>query len=64
VAKWKGVRLSDVLALAEPLLRGRYVKLTSHGLAQYAYGNKPLEPFYEVIDGSSRTTVRPSSPTR
>jgi DMSO/TMAO reductase YedYZ molybdopterin-dependent catalytic subunit/thiosulfate reductase cytochrome b subunit len=50
VAKWKGVRLSDVLALAEPLTEGRYVKLTSHGLAQYAYGDKPLEPFYEVID--------------
>ena len=50
VAKWKGVRLADVLDLAGPLPAGRYIKLTSWGLAQYAYGDKPLEPFYEVID--------------
>jgi DMSO/TMAO reductase YedYZ molybdopterin-dependent catalytic subunit len=50
VAKWKGIRLTDVLDLAGPLLEGRYIKLTSWGLAQYSYGGKPLEPFYEVID--------------
>jgi sulfoxide reductase catalytic subunit YedY len=50
VAKWQGVRLADVLDLAGPLPEARYVKVTSMGLAQYSYGGKPLEPFYEVID--------------
>jgi DMSO/TMAO reductase YedYZ molybdopterin-dependent catalytic subunit len=50
VAKWKGVRLSTILAMYEPLPEGRYVKFTSYGLGQYSYGNKPLQPFYEVID--------------
>ena len=31
VAKWKGVRLADVLDLAGPLPAGRYIKLTSWG---------------------------------
>jgi methionine sulfoxide reductase catalytic subunit len=50
VAKWKGVRVSEILKLAEPLPDAKYVKFTSHGLSQYSYAGKPLEPFYEVID--------------
>jgi sulfoxide reductase catalytic subunit YedY len=50
VAKWKGVRVSEILKLAEPLPEAKYLKFTSHGLAQYSFGGKPLEPFYEVID--------------
>jgi sulfoxide reductase catalytic subunit YedY len=50
VGKWKGVRVSEILARCEPREEARYLKFTSYGLAQYAYGDKPLEPFYEVID--------------
>ena len=50
VAKWKGVRLSEILERCRPLTEARYLKVTSHGLAQYSYGGKPLTPFYEVID--------------
>jgi DMSO/TMAO reductase YedYZ molybdopterin-dependent catalytic subunit len=50
VAKWKGVRVSEILARCKPLPEARYLKFTSYGLAQYSYGGKPLEPFYEVID--------------
>jgi methionine sulfoxide reductase catalytic subunit len=50
VAKWKGVRLAEILARCKPLPEARYLKFTSHGLAQYSYGDKPLESFYEVID--------------
>jgi methionine sulfoxide reductase catalytic subunit len=45
VAKWKGVRVSEILKLAEPLPEAKYLKFTS-GLAQYSYGGKPLEPPY------------------
>jgi sulfoxide reductase catalytic subunit YedY len=50
VAKWTGVRVSEILRLAEPVPGARYLKFTSHGYAQYSYAGKPLEPFYEVID--------------
>ncbi len=50
VGKWRGVRLSELLARCEPLPEARYLKFTSYGLAQYTYGGKPLQPFYEVID--------------
>ena len=46
----EGVRLADVLDLAGPLLQARLHQAHPLGLAQYAYGDKPLEPFYEVID--------------
>lgn len=50
VAKWRGVRVAEILARCEPLPEARFLKFTSYGLAQYSYGGKPLEPFYEVID--------------
>ena len=50
VGKWKGVRLAEVLARCEPLPAARYVKFTSYGLDQFTYGDKPRQPFYEVID--------------
>ena len=50
VAKWRGVRVAEILARCGPLPEARYLKFTSYGLAQYSYGGKPLEPFYEVID--------------
>jgi methionine sulfoxide reductase catalytic subunit len=50
VGKWKGVRLSEILDRCQPLPAARYVMFVSYGKAQYAYGGKPLQPFYEVID--------------
>jgi methionine sulfoxide reductase catalytic subunit len=50
VAKWRGVRVAEILSRCEPLPEARYLKFISWGLAQYSYGGKPLEPFYEVID--------------
>jgi Oxidoreductase molybdopterin binding domain/Sodium/hydrogen exchanger family len=35
---------------AQVALAWLLAKVASWGLAQYAYGGKPLEPFYEVID--------------
>ncbi|WP_051723499.1 molybdopterin-dependent oxidoreductase [Streptomyces albus] len=49
IAKWTGVRLSDVLALVEKKPGARYVKLTSFGLAQKMHGGKPLEPYYTCL---------------
>lgn len=50
VAKWTGVRLTEILDRAEPLPEARYLMFVSYGLAQYLYGGKPLEPFYEILD--------------
>lgn len=50
-SKWSGVRLEDVLAVLGPRpADARYVMITSHGLAQKMYDNRPREPFYAVID--------------
>lgn len=49
IAKWGGVRLSDVLALVEPKPNARYVKLTSYGLAQHMHDDRPLEPYYSCL---------------
>lgn len=49
IAKWGGVRLSDVLALVEKKSEARYVKLTSYGLAQEMHGDRPLEPYYTCL---------------
>lgn len=49
IAKWSGVKLSDVLALVEKKPGARYVKLTSFGLAQKMHGGKPLEPYYTCL---------------
>jgi methionine sulfoxide reductase catalytic subunit len=44
------VRVAEILALCRPMPEAHCLKFTAHGLAQYSYGGKPLEPFYEVID--------------
>lgn len=50
-AKWSGVRLKDVMALlGERPAGARYVMVTSYGLAQKMYDNRPREPFYSAID--------------
>lgn len=49
IAKWGGVRLSDVLAQVEKKPEARYLKLTSFGLAQKMHGGKPLEPYYTCL---------------
>ena len=50
IAKWGGVKLSDVLALVEKKPEARYVKLTSYGLAQEMHGgDRPLEPYYTCL---------------
>lgn len=49
IAKWGGVRLSDVLALVDKKPEAKYLKLTSFGLAQKMHGAKPLEPYYTCL---------------
>lgn len=49
IAKWGGVRLSDVLALVEKKPQARYLKLTSFGLAQRMHDGRPLEPYYSCL---------------
>ncbi len=49
IAKWGGVKLSDVLALVEKKPNAKYLKLTSFGLAQKMHGDKPLEPYYTCL---------------
>jgi methionine sulfoxide reductase catalytic subunit len=49
IAKWSGVRLSDVLELVDAKPNARYLKVTSYGLAQSMYQDKPLEPFYTCL---------------
>ncbi len=50
VGKWRGMNVSDILRMCEPLPQARYLKFTSYGLDQFTYGGKPRQPFYEVID--------------
>jgi len=49
IAKWGGVKLSDVLALVEKKPNARYLKLTSFGLAQKMHGGRPLEPYCSCL---------------
>lgn len=50
LAKWKGPRVMDVMALAgEHPADMRYLLVTSFGLAQKMHGDKPLEPYYSCI---------------
>ena len=50
-SKWGGVKLSDLMETLGPRPEGaNYVLITSHGLAQKMYMNKPREPFYAVLD--------------
>lgn len=49
IAKWGGVKLSDVLALVEKKPNAKYLKLTSFGLAQKMHGGRPLEPYYSCF---------------
>ncbi len=49
IAKWGGVKLSDVLALVERQPNAKYLKFTSFGLAQKMHGGKPLEPYYTCL---------------
>ncbi len=50
IAKWSGVPLSKILERCQPLPEARYVLFLSYGLDQFTYGDKPRQPFYEVID--------------
>jgi methionine sulfoxide reductase catalytic subunit len=50
IAKWSGVRLSEVLALVEPLPNANYLKVISYGKAQSMYGDeRELETFYTCL---------------
>jgi len=49
IAKWGGVKLSDVLALVEPKENANYLMLTSYGTAQTMYDGRPLEPYYTCL---------------
>lgn len=50
IAKWKGPKVMDVMALAgERPADGNYLLVTSFGLAQKMHGGKPLEPYYTCI---------------
>lgn len=49
-SKWGGVRLRDVLDVLGPRPEGaNYVMVSSYGLAQKMYDNRPREPFYSCI---------------
>src|SRR5690606_21636226 len=49
--RWTGVRPTDVVDRLGPRPEGaNYVMITSHGLAQKMYDNRPREPFYTTID--------------
>ena len=50
IAKWKGPRVMDVMALAgERDPNAKYLLVTSFGLAQTMHGDRPLEPYYSCI---------------
>jgi DMSO/TMAO reductase YedYZ molybdopterin-dependent catalytic subunit len=49
IAKWGGVKLSDVLSLVEPKDTAHYLMLTSYGTAQTMYDGRPLEPCYTCL---------------
>jgi DMSO/TMAO reductase YedYZ molybdopterin-dependent catalytic subunit len=49
IAKWGGVRLSDVIGLVEPDEKAKYLMLTSFGTAQHMYDGRPVEPYYTCL---------------
>ncbi len=50
IAKWKGPKVMDVMALAGPVPDdAKYLLVTSFGLAQFMSDGRPLEPFYSCI---------------
>lgn len=50
VAKWKGPKVMDLMALAgPPPADAKYLLVTSFGLAQHMSDHRPLEPFYSCI---------------
>lgn len=50
IAKWKGPKVMDVMALAgERPTEMQYLLITSFGLAQKMHGGKPLQPYYSCI---------------
>lgn len=50
IAKWKGPKVMDVMALAgPPPADANYLLVTSFGLAQHMHDHRPLEPFYSCI---------------
>jgi methionine sulfoxide reductase catalytic subunit len=50
IAKWTGTPLTEILRRCKPLPEAHYVMFLSYGLDQFTYGDKPRQPFYEVID--------------
>lgn len=51
ISRWSGVRLEDVMSVLGPRPEGaNYVMLTSYGLAQEMYDDRPREPFYSTLD--------------
>ena len=50
IAKWKGPKVMDVMALAgPPPADAKYLLVTSFGLAQSMHDGRPLEPFYSCV---------------
>jgi DMSO/TMAO reductase YedYZ molybdopterin-dependent catalytic subunit len=50
IAKWKGPKVMDVMALAgPPPSDAKYLLVTSYGLAQHMSDGRPLEPFYSCV---------------
>ena len=50
VAKWKGPKVMDLMALAGPPPEdAKYLLVTSFGKAQSMHDGRPLEPFYSCI---------------
>ncbi|HEU0042364.1 MAG TPA: molybdopterin-dependent oxidoreductase [Jiangellaceae bacterium] len=49
IAKWGGVKLSDVVALVKKKPNAKHLKFTSYGLAQTMHDGKPLEPYYTCL---------------
>ncbi len=50
IAKWKGPKVMDLMALAgPPPADAKYLLVTSFGLAQHMHDHRPLEPFYSCI---------------
>lgn len=51
ISRWEGVRLEDLMAELGPRPEGaNYVMVTSYGLAQEMYDDRPREPFYATLD--------------
>lgn len=50
VAKWRGPKVMDLMALAGPVpANAKYLLVTSFGTAQSMHDGRPLEPFYSCI---------------